>query len=422
MRKNLPLIFCILGVILPLASADVSEHVFLFDLWYEVNHSNPEDANDVEYEFYLEVETDDTVSYIEFSTPGGFVYEIPNEPQTWDDVNQIGTEHNESDWGFWSINENYNDLDKFGDGIYTFTIHYEAGGSEQTTVTFLDPCTANPIAQPMQVPQFISPQFRDSVSSPFTISWQSCTDPNVNNLWVELRNDSEDTEYETSLPKTATSWGPFDVNNGYWKADICFDKVHHIYNNEGIEVYMGKCRYTGSPFAVGLQWIAYEVWAGDTDYTTQPQWWEYYHNIDKYDYVKLGQSLNGEPVTVSGDYTYYVIASREPVFVDAVQGSTGAYYYGGLSTGGTSDWNQMTGEPNDVYAQVGEFGFDGSFCGFARLTNPGDWDGLTVITDITCSEPLVGDLDGDCRVNFTDFAMMAENWLECNLVPADACW
>ena len=38
-----------------------------------------------------------------------------------------------------------------------------------------------------------------------------------------------------------------------------------------------------------------------------------------------------------------------------------------------------------------------------------------------CSGPLVGDLNNDCKVNFTDIALIAENWLECNLKPEDLC-
>ena len=33
-----------------------------------------------------------------------------------------------------------------------------------------------------------------------------------------------------------------------------------------------------------------------------------------------------------------------------------------------------------------------------------------------CAEKLQGDIDGNCSVNFADFAKMAENWLECNSV------
>jgi hypothetical protein len=34
---------------------------------------------------------------------------------------------------------------------------------------------------------------------------------------------------------------------------------------------------------------------------------------------------------------------------------------------------------------------------------------------------LAGDEDGDCDVDFKDFAMMAENWMSCGFVPAAAC-
>ncbi len=39
-----------------------------------------------------------------------------------------------------------------------------------------------------------------------------------------------------------------------------------------------------------------------------------------------------------------------------------------------------------------------------------------------CSTPIPADLSGDCRVDFEDFAMFAEVWLTCNIVPAEFCW
>jgi len=32
------------------------------------------------------------------------------------------------------------------------------------------------------------------------------------------------------------------------------------------------------------------------------------------------------------------------------------------------------------------------------------------------------DFNGDCKVDFADFAIMVSSWLECNLVPESACW
>ncbi len=38
-----------------------------------------------------------------------------------------------------------------------------------------------------------------------------------------------------------------------------------------------------------------------------------------------------------------------------------------------------------------------------------------------CSTPIEGDVNKDCIVNLEDFAAMAANWLQCNLVPQRAC-
>ncbi|MDD5135660.1 MAG: hypothetical protein PHP01_09675 [Phycisphaerae bacterium] len=410
------------------ALAAVGDHVYLFDMWYGVDYTNPLDSNDIDYRLSFEIQTDDTVEMIEFLTPAGNTYQIPNLPDNWDEINNIWTNREFDDesgnwyWEYTSYNADYNDLDRFGDGVYTFTFYYSGDTNETTTVRFLVPDTNDPIPQPMHKPEFINPRHRSSTPSSVTLLWQECTDANTGSLWVSFYNNVTDYEIGDDLPKNQTSYGPFSIDAGYWDAEVGFDRYYGILNDDGIEAWMGKSRYATISFAVDTPWIAYEVWAGNTDYRSDPLWQDYYHNIDQYDYIKLGESANSKSITVSGNYTYYVIASHEPVMVDAAQGSNGTYYYGGLSTGGTENWNEIKGEPNSVYAQVGTIGFDGSFCGFARLTNPGDWTGLTVITNLNCSEPLVGDLDGDCRVNFTDFAIMSENWLKCNLIPQSICW
>ena len=79
---------------------------------------------------------------------------------------------------------------------------------------------------------------------------------------------------------------------------------------------------------MGKPWAAYEVWAGETDYTSP----DVLLSIDQYDYVKLGDS-DGQTMVFPGDHTYYVIAVRQRhVVFDAVQGSDSTYYDGGLET------------------------------------------------------------------------------------------
>ncbi len=38
-----------------------------------------------------------------------------------------------------------------------------------------------------------------------------------------------------------------------------------------------------------------------------------------------------------------------------------------------------------------------------------------------CTSRIAGDANGDCKIDFEDFAIMASHWLECYLEPAEAC-
>lgn len=44
------------------------------------------------------------------------------------------------------------------------------------------------------------------------------------------------------------------------------------------------------------------------------------------------------------------------------------------------------------------------------------------VTGPTCGEPIPGDMNGDCKFNFPDFAAIVSRWLECKLYPPEACW
>jgi len=38
-----------------------------------------------------------------------------------------------------------------------------------------------------------------------------------------------------------------------------------------------------------------------------------------------------------------------------------------------------------------------------------------------CTTGMAGDVNGDCKIDFEDYAIMASQWLECYLEPAQAC-
>ncbi|MHC4432636.1 MAG: hypothetical protein ACYTBS_12425, partial [Planctomycetota bacterium] len=55
----------------------------------------------------------------------------------------------------------------------------------------------------------------------------------------------------------------------------------------------------------------------------------------------------------------------------------------------------------------------------------GNWQIYAVVLDgpkvAYCRTRVPGDVNGDCKVAFDDFTIMATNWLECHLEPPEAC-
>jgi formylglycine-generating enzyme required for sulfatase activity len=47
--------------------------------------------------------------------------------------------------------------------------------------------------------------------------------------------------------------------------------------------------------------------------------------------------------------------------------------------------------------------------------------GFRVVVIPACIQPPAGDLNGDCKVDFQDLAIMADEWLDCGLEPPEAC-
>lgn len=49
-------------------------------------------------------------------------------------------------------------------------------------------------------------------------------------------------------------------------------------------------------------------------------------------------------------------------------------------------------------------------------------DRFKIVTSEYCHDKPRSDLDGDCKVTFTDFAIMASEWLDCGRYDQSACW
>jgi len=95
-------------------------------------------------------------------------------------------------------------------------------------------------------------------------------------------------------------------------------------------------------------------------------------------------------------------------FVDIAAGS-----YHGLalkSDGSLSAWGRNNYGQCDVPAGDG-------YVAIAA----GEWHNVALRIK-TCTATIMGDVNGDCKVDFVDIALMAQNWLKCNIVPQELCW
>ena len=50
-----------------------------------------------------------------------------------------------------------------------------------------------------------------------------------------------------------------------------------------------------------------------------------------------------------------------------------------------------------------------------------NWGDVTTLIVAGCPQYPAMDFNNDCKVNFEDFAIFAQSWLECNLDPIEAC-
>lgn len=126
---------------------------------------------------------------------------------------------------------------------------------------------------------------------------------------------------------------------------------------------------------------ALEVWAGNTDYRGMPNAHEYYYNIDKHGYTRVGgTNQSSSSVTFSNGtvYNYYVVVSRTMVQIDTIQASNGSYIPGVYFTGNTNNPQSIGGPPDGQYGTMGTNGGSCSFLSYLVIPNTSSWTGITV--------------------------------------------
>ena len=389
--------------------SDVGDHVSSIQITQGIDYENPDESWDDGYDFTLIIWTDAHVEHIIFRTPAGNIFEIPNDLYLHNDKSGTSTSRqydDDQDAWEWNYERNLPDstfLHDYGDGDYLITIHY-AIGIQQTNVWYGIPDSTEPIPQPTQIPRLTSPQPYSGTDSPVTFSWNPCTDANANAIWAGVENETTNEEFDvgTPLSPTDTQWGGVALDDGIWEIALSFAHGYlGLQNDDGIELVLVKYAESENFFRVGNNWVDFEVWAGDTDYSQMPdEWWEYYRNPEWTDFVKLGDSQD-QPRQYCGQYKYYLVRPYRPLLLDAVRASDGTYQsnWPWHLHGWGFSFENLNGPPDRRYATVGDW---------IIFENPGHWQCITLITEQNCP---TADLTDDCFVDFADLAELARQWL-----------
>jgi uncharacterized repeat protein (TIGR03803 family) len=113
----------------------------------------------------------------------------------------------------------------------------------------------------------------------------------------------------------------------------------------------------------------------------------------------------------------------------------GATFYGGGSNLGTIFRMNSDGSQFQLLHSFVSDASDGSLplCSlllcdstlYGMTAEGGDYNkGVIFAIDVpvTCDLPPAADLNSDCKVDFQDFALFADEWLDCGLEPPSACY
>lgn len=120
-----------------------------------------------------------------------------------------------------------------------------------------------------------------------------------------------------------------------------------------------------------------------------------------------GTELSWTPAP-GGTYTHQVYISTE--VSDVVERQPAAYQ--GEFTDPVFNPAGMLEFEKQYFWAVDEFDGQNLYAGDV-------WNFTTIIP--VCDSPLLSDADGDCVVDMEDFAILTSEWLDCNLIPAEAC-
>jgi len=264
----------------------LADHVLQGEILQGMAYENSGDTA-ADYVFMMELQTDGSIDHIEFRTPAGNTFTIPNTEHT--SSTNVETNHvvweGRHVWQYWATFSSAAGLNSYGDGTYIITYHVTSGPSRETRVGYNLPGGA-PIPQPAQKPNVTSPASGASVGSPVTLTWDACTDASANAVFVTIIDASTDQGVAGDIyAKTATVSNPYTLAEGNYDAEVSFGSLHDTADSMGVPFEIGKGVTTGHPFDV-LFTTVYRFWSpvnGVHFYTISPA--ERDNLIANYDYV-----------------------------------------------------------------------------------------------------------------------------------------
>jgi hypothetical protein len=238
-----------------------TDHVHKGEILQGMVYDSPSDAT-ADYIFMMELETDDTFDHIQFRTPAGNTFIIPNAEHT--SSGNVETHHVVSGdvhtWQYWAKFSTAAGLNNYGDGTYVITYYPVAGTNREGQVVYK--LAGNiPIPQPSQKPNVTSPAYGASVSSPVTLTWDACTDENANSVFVTIINaDTDETVVGDTFPKSVTTSNAYNVTDGTYDVEVSFANLNDTTDSTGVPFEIGKGVMVGYQFEVAFATV-YRFWS-----------------------------------------------------------------------------------------------------------------------------------------------------------------
>ena len=207
----------------------ISEHISKIEISTSYDYGFPGD--DLEYEFDASIQVDETVASGTVQVPDGTIY-----PLTLDD--------NDSEtWLSYSIeSSNPDDISDMLFGTFTFTVTYNDGSSDSTSVLYAAE-NGDPLTPVTQQPQLTNPaHMSENISTQLTFEFDPASNTNdiIEISWEPVTDDQDSLEGQTEeLPYDSSSYGPVTLSpSTAYEVEMTINNVRRFTIDAGIPVVM----------------------------------------------------------------------------------------------------------------------------------------------------------------------------------------